>query len=134
MLAGMAFDPHDLPGDIVAFLAERHLATLTTLRADGSPHVVAIAFTFDAEESLVRIITGRRSQKARHAAPPGARAAVGQVDGARWVSLEGPVTVTGDPERVATAVERYSRRYRPPRENPERVALEITVERVLGRI
>ena len=130
----MAFDPHDLPGDVLAFLAERHLATLVTLRPDGSPHVVGIGFTFDAGEGLVRIITGRRSQKARHAGRPGARAAVGQVDGARWLSLEGPVTVTDDPGRVAAAVERYAGRYRPPRENPERVALEITVERVLGRV
>ena len=33
-------DPAD-PGDaVLAFLAERHLASLTTMRADGSPHPV----------------------------------------------------------------------------------------------
>ena len=30
------------------FLTERHLATLTTLRRDGSPHVVPVGFTYDA--------------------------------------------------------------------------------------
>ncbi len=83
-------------------------------------------------DGLVRIITGAGSQKAANARR-GGRAAVGQVDGARWLSLEGPVTVTDDPARVAAAVAAYAARYRPPRENPTRVAIEITVERVLGR-
>jgi hypothetical protein len=42
--------------------------------------------------------------------------------------------VTDDPARVAAAVAAYATRYRQPGENPDRVALEITVERVLGRI
>lgn len=128
----MAHDPAALPAEVLAFLAERHLATLTTLAPDGWPHVVAVGFTFDPEDGLVRIITGGGSRKAANAAR-GGRAAVGQVDGARWLSLEGPVTVTSDPERVAAAVAAYTARYRPPRENPTRVAIEITVERVLGR-
>ena len=128
----MGYDPAALPGEVLTFLAERHLATLTTLAAGGWPHVVAVGFTFDSADGLVRIITGASSQKAANAGR-GGRAAVGQVDGARWLSLEGPVTVTSDPERVATAVAAYTARYRPPRENPTRVAIEITVERVLGR-
>jgi PPOX class probable F420-dependent enzyme len=128
----MGFDPAALPDEVLAFLAERHLATLTTLAPGGWPHVVAIAFTFDPADGLVRIITGAGSQKAANARR-GGRAAVGQVDGARWLSLEGPVAVTADPGRVAKAVAAYTARYRPPRENPTRVAIEITVERVLGR-
>jgi hypothetical protein len=42
--------------------------------------------------------------------------------------------VTGDPDRVAAAVAAYATRYRQPGENPNRVALEITVERVLGSV
>jgi len=128
----MALDLRNLPTEALAFLTERHVATLTTLRPDGSPHVVAIAFTFDPDEALVRIITGARSRKVRHARR-GGRAAVAQVDGPRWLSLEGPVRVTDDPERVAEAVRRHSQRYREPGENPERVAIEIEVERILGR-
>jgi len=129
----MGFDPAALPDDVLAFLSERHLATLTTLASGGWPHVVAVGFTFDPADGLVRIITGAGSQKAANA-HRGGRAAVGQVDGARWLSLEGPVTVTSDPERVAAAVAAYTVRYRPPRENPTRLAIEITVERVLGRV
>ena len=129
----MAFDPAALPEAVLAFLAERHLGMLTTLGPGGRPHVVAVGFTFDAEDGLVRIITGARTQKAANARR-GGRAAVGQVDGARWLSLEGRVAVSAEPERVATAVAAYAARYRPPRENPTRVAIEVTVERVLGRI
>jgi hypothetical protein len=40
--------------------------------------------------------------------------------------------VSADPDDVATAVARYALRYRQPRENPLRVAIEISVTRVLG--
>ncbi len=129
----MGFDPGALPDEVLAFLAERHLATLTTLDRDGRPHVTAVGFTFDPAQRLVRIITNAGSQKAVNAAR-GGRAAVGQVDGKRWLSLEGAATVTDDPDRVAAAVAAYGTRYRQPGENPNRVALEITIERVLGRL
>jgi PPOX class probable F420-dependent enzyme len=129
----MGFDPAALPDEVLAFLAERHLATLTTLGPGSRPHVVAVGFTFDPGDGLVRVITGAASQKAANARR-GGRAAVGQVDGGRWLSLEGPVTVSADPGRVAKAVDAYTARYRPPRENPARVAIEISVERVLGRV
>ena len=114
------------------FLTEPHLATLTTLRADGSPHVVAVGFTYSPEERLVRVITFADSVKARNAAR-GGRAAVSQVDGGRWLTLEGSVTVTDEPARVARALEMYAARYRPPGERSDRVAIEITVDRILGR-
>ncbi len=124
--------PADLDDDAVAFLYERHIASLSTVRADGSPHVVAIAFTWDPGAGLVRIITDGGSAKVAHARS-GKRAAVCQVDGPRWLSLEGPVSVTDDPIRVAEAVRRYTERYREPSVSTARVALEIQVERVLGR-
>ena len=36
----MSLDPRELPSPALDFMRERHLATLTTLRKDGSPHVV----------------------------------------------------------------------------------------------
>jgi PPOX class probable F420-dependent enzyme len=127
-------DPTDVSAPAAAFLAERHLATLTTTRPDGSPHVVAVGFTWDADAGLVRVITFAPSKKARNLlAAPGSRAAVCQVDGGRWLTLEGPATVTDDPERVAEAVRRYAERYRQPGERDDRVAIEIRVDRILGR-
>ena len=129
----MALDPRALPDDVEAFLAERHLATLTTLRRDGTPHVVAVGFTWDAEQSLVRVITNGTSRKVAHVRAGSPRAVVAQVDRARWLSLEGVPVVSDEPERVAEAVRRYALRYRQPAENPRRVVIEIAVDRVLGR-
>ena len=128
----MALDPSALPPEALAFLTDRHLATLTTLRPDGSPHVAAVGFTWDDEAGLARVITDRASRKARNALA-GGRAVVAQVDGARWLALEGPVRMRAEPDEVAEAVRRYAQRYRPPRENPTRVTLVIMVDRVLGR-
>ncbi|CRK51090.1 conserved hypothetical protein [Rhodococcus sp. RD6.2] len=124
-------DPTDLTPDAQDFLTDRHLASLTTLRRDGTPHVVAVGFTWDPERSLVRVITNGGSQKALNA-ERGGYAAVTQVDGPRWLTLEGKARVSSDPGDVAEAVTRYAGRYRQPRENPTRVVIEISVGRVLG--
>ena len=130
----MAIDPRTPPAEVTTFLTERHLATLTTLRPDGTPHVVAVGFTWDAEAQLVRVITFAPSRKARNvAANPGGPAAVCQVDGGRWLTLEGTATVTDDPDRVAEAVRRYAERYSQPKERDDRVVIEIAVERIMGR-
>lgn len=128
----MALDLDALDEAFLGFLAERHLATLTTLRPDGTPHVVPVGFTYDPERRVVRVITGGSSRKARNV-ESGSRAAVCQVDGGRWATLEGPARVLRGPEEVAGAVAAYTRRYREPRENPQRVVVEIAVDRAMGR-
>jgi len=133
----VTFDPAGLADDALDFLHQRHLATLTTLRADGSPHVVAIGFTFDQAAGLVRVITGDGSVKVRNAERPAAdgravRAAVCQVDGRRWLTLEGLAAISRDRDDVAEAERRYGLRYRTPRVNPRRVVLTIKVDRMLG--
>ncbi|HEX5143627.1 MAG TPA: F420-dependent biliverdin reductase [Mycobacterium sp.] len=120
-----------LTDDALAFLSERHLAMLATLRADGSPHVVAVGFTFDPRTHIARVITTGGSQKAVNAAR-GAVAVLSQVDGARWLSLEGRASVNTDPDAIRDAELRYAQRYRTPRANPRRVVIEVHIERVLG--
>src|SRR5690606_20637701 len=98
-IVAAVIDPGD-PGEaVLAFLSERHLATLTTMRADGSPHVVPVGFTYSPAERLVRVITFAGSVKA-HNADRGGRAAVCQVDGGRWLTLEGTVRLATDPVAV----------------------------------
>ena len=135
----MAFDLAALPPDLEAFTTERHLATLTTLRPDGTPHVAPVGFTWDADAGLVRIITFAPSRKVRNlqagaAGEPSGRAAVCQVDGGRWLTFEGPAIVTADTDRVAEAVRRYAVRYRQPGARADRVAVEIAVDRITGRV
>lgn len=124
-------DP-DLSAAMLAFVRERHLATLTTLRPDGSPHVVPVGFTYDESRGVVRVITWATSVKTGHARR-GGRAAVSQVDGGRWITLEGIARVVDDPNSVAAAVAAYAERYRQPKERPDRVVIEILVDRVMGR-
>lgn len=128
----MSLDLAALDAESLAFLTERHLATLTNVRADGRPHVVPVGFTYEPETRLARVITSGGTVKARLAGRPGAVAALCQVDGRRWLTLTGPIHVEPDPAAVADAVERYAARYRQPRVNPERVVLVVEVERLLG--
>lgn len=125
-------NPSDLTTDELRFLTERHLATLTTLRTDNTPHVVAIAFGYDPGSGLVRIISSDRTRKVRNIESNGL-AAICQVDGARWLTMEGTAHVVRDPDAIQLAVDAFEARYRPARENPDRVAIEIRVGRVLGR-
>jgi PPOX class probable F420-dependent enzyme len=113
------------------FWRERHLCTVTTLRPDGSPHVVPMGVVVDVDQGVAWAITSRTSQKVanlRSGTDP--RVAVCQVDGRRWSTIEGTAEVRDDAE----AVSRYAERYRQPRENPDRLALRITITSAIGNV
>jgi PPOX class probable F420-dependent enzyme len=121
----------DFPPALLDFWTERHLCPLTTLRADGSPHVVPVGVALDLEQQCAWVIASGTSLKVRHVRERGTLAGC-QVDGRRWSTLEGTGTVLSDPASVARACERYAARYRTPRENPHRVAIRIEVDRFLA--
>jgi PPOX class probable F420-dependent enzyme len=113
----------------VRFVTERHLATLSTLSRNGSIHTVPVGFTL--HDGTAFVITSRSSQKVLNARRSG-HATICQVEGAGWITLIGQAEVLEDPESIALAVARYAERYRQPRVNPERVAIAVRVERMLG--
>jgi F420H(2)-dependent biliverdin reductase len=115
------------------FLAERHLATVSTQRPDGSLHAVPVGFTVNNDATYAWVITSSGSTKIRNI-ESGSRACLCQVDGRRWLSLEGPATIHAEPEIVAEAVRRYTQRYQAPRPNPRRVCLEVRIERIQGSV
>jgi PPOX class probable F420-dependent enzyme len=117
---------------LLEFWTERHLCTLTTLRADGSPHVVAVGATLDQAAGLARVIASGTSAKVRHVRAGAARVAICQLDGVRWSTVEGLAVIRDDPASVADAERRYAARYRQPRPNPRRVVIEVAVTKVLG--
>ncbi|WP_229072654.1 pyridoxamine 5'-phosphate oxidase family protein [Actinoplanes sp. DH11] len=123
--------PLDSPA-LLSFWTERHLCTFTTLRTDGSPHVVAVGATLDPESGLARIISSSTSAHVRHIRRGQQRVAICQVDGPRWSTVEGLAVVSDDPDAVTEAEQRYAKRYRTPRPNPKRVVIEVTVTRILG--
>lgn len=118
--------------EVLEFWTERHLCTLTTLRADGSPHVSPVGVTLDLGAGLLRVISSRASAKVRHVLGGDGRVAVCQFDGPRWCTVEGIATIRDDAESVAEAEKRYAERYRRPRPNPQRVAIEIAITKALG--
>ncbi|WP_282791037.1 TIGR03618 family F420-dependent PPOX class oxidoreductase [Streptomyces sp. CC224B] len=137
----MAIDLGAPPAPYLSFWRERHLCTLTTLRPDGTPHVVPVGVTYDPDTGVARVLASRGSRKVRNVLAaaegpgPGARVAVCQVDGRRWATLEGLATVTTDPGRIAEGERRYAERYgRQPRVNPDRAVIEIAVDRALGNV
>ncbi|MEU6185744.1 PPOX class F420-dependent oxidoreductase [Nocardia sp. NPDC047038] len=116
------------------FLAKPLLATLSTIRPDGSLHAVPVRFTWDDDMRLARVMTVASSRKARNlAANPGSRVALCQVADFRWITLEGTATVSDDPREVADGVSRYTRRYlSPPPDPPGRVVVTIAVDSVMA--
>jgi PPOX class probable F420-dependent enzyme len=123
----------ELTDELVAFWRERHLCTVTSLRADGSPHVVPMGVVVDVEARVAWAITSRTSQKVANLRRNPV-VAVCQVDGRRWSTLEGRAEVRDDEGSVSEAVSRYAERYRQPRPNDQRVALRIELTSVIGNI
>jgi len=135
----MAIDPQHPTPAYLSFWRERHLCTLTTPRPDGTPHVVPVGVTYDPEAGVARVLASGTSAKVAHVRAAtgtdgtGARVAVCQVDGRRWATLEGLARVRTEAAEIAEGERRYEERYgRPPRENPRRVVIEITLTRAMG--
>ena len=128
----MALDLSNLGDDVITFLSEYHIGTLTTLRADGSLHVVPVGFSYDPSDRTARVITSGSSQKALNIGE-GGPAVLAQVDGGRWLSLEGEARVRREPGAIVRAVEAYASRYGQPGESTTRVAIEVSVTRMMGR-
>lgn len=129
-----SFDPANPGAEVMAFLTERHLASLTVQRESGRPHVTPVGFTYEPATQTARVITWSSSWKARHvAANPQQEAVVCQVDGGRWLSIYGTPTVASDPVSTAEGERRYAERYRPPKVRDDRVVIEIAVTEILGR-
>ncbi|WP_030245625.1 MULTISPECIES: pyridoxamine 5'-phosphate oxidase family protein [unclassified Streptomyces] len=137
MATKYSVDPGAPDPPYLSFWRERHVCTLTTLRPDGTPHVVPVGVTYDPAARLARVIANKASAKVRHvlaAGERGATVAVCQMEGRRWATLEGRAFVHSDPDRVAEAERRYAERYgRTPSPNPARVVIEIQLTRAMGR-
>jgi F420H(2)-dependent biliverdin reductase len=119
------------------FWRARRLCTVTTLRPDGTPHVVPMGVVLDLDDGVAWAITSGRSTKVRNIRAAGASGglfAACQVDGRSWSTVEGTVRVLDDQAAVDEAVRRYAERYKVPRPNPDRVALRVQITRVLGNV
>lgn len=130
----MATLPIADPGPaFTAFVAERHLAVLTLVRSNGRPHSTPVGFTWDADHARARIITWSGSVKVSLLAAGSLEGSICQVDGGRWLTIEGPCTVTSNPAACADALQHYATRYRPPKERgTERRVILLEATRILA--
>ena len=128
-----AFSASEVNSALTEFLTERHLAILTLVRPDGRPHSTPIGFMWDEESEVVKIITWSGSLKTRLLEKGNLVGSIAQVDGGRWVTFEGSCSVSADPEVCKDAVERYARRYSPPKDRGvDRRVITMTVSRILA--
>jgi PPOX class probable F420-dependent enzyme len=118
-----------LTDDGLQFVTDRHLATLSSMGKAGDIHTVPVGFTL--HDGVARIIASDGTQKVRNIERD-SRATVCQVEGIRWITFVGRARVSRDPAAVELAVALYAKRYRQPRVNPERIVIEIEIDKVLG--
>lgn len=122
-----------VPVEAELLLAGRYIATLSTHRPDGSIHVVPVAFMYDPDETLIRIIAPESTHKVRNIRA-GSTAVVCFVDGGLWATIEGSACVTDDAGAVQRTLEQYTAKYGPPHGNrSDYVAIEVRPTRVMGR-
>ena len=121
------------PGTLFnAFVAERHLATLTLVRPNGRPHTTPVGFTWFQGQAAARVITWSGSAKARMLNAGPLQASICQVDRGRWLTIEGVAEVTGDREVCEEAISAYAVRYRPPKDRgDERRTILIVAHKIL---
>lgn len=122
-----------LSTEALMFVKERRLATLSTQRPDGSLHVVPVGFTWDEVTGTAIVLSSSTSRKVANIRS-GSRVCLCQIDGRRWLALEGPARIDSALKIVAEAELRYAVRYRTPRDNPLRVCITVSVERVMGSL
>lgn len=90
------------------FWCEPRIATLATVRADGTPHLTPVKAMRDGDDLLV--LTRRRTVKARNVA---ARPSVSLAEHTRssWATVEGRAEVSTEPDVLVRARDAYERRF-----------------------
>ena len=128
-----SFRPDQAGPAFAGFITDRYLAVLTLVRPNGQPHTTPGGFTWDQAAGLARVITWSGSMKSRLLEAGELAGTICQLDGGRWVTMEGPCSVTGEPGACADAMARYAARYTQPKDRgSERRVITMAVERILA--
>jgi PPOX class probable F420-dependent enzyme len=124
-----------LTQDQKAFLDEPHVAVVTTLRADGSPHSTVVWIeTDDAGEVSFNTAVGRAKDIHLRNDPRASVIVVDPQNAFKWIAISGPAELTlddADPQidRLAKkymGVDEYP--YRTPEE--ERIKVRLTADKI----
>ena len=97
-----------IPVHLESFWSTPRLATIGTVRPDGTPHLVPVKAMRVAGELLV--LTRPGTLKARNVRRTG-RASLAEHTSTLWATVEGVARVSDDPGTLATARAAYLERY-----------------------
>ena len=113
-------------------LKARNLAAVTTLRADGTPHVTPTWADWDGEHVLVNTVRGHAKTRHLEANPQAAVLVVDRADPFFWVAISGPAELVdeGAEAHLNELSWRYNGEDYPFREGERRVIVRIAPERV----
>ena len=116
-----------VPAHLDDFWSPPRLATLGTVRPDGSPHLVPVKAMRDGGRFLV--LTRPATVKVRNVVVTG-RASLAEHTSTLWATVEGPARVCEDAALLAYARAAYERRYGRP-DTWGTCVLVVDVDRVL---
>jgi PPOX class probable F420-dependent enzyme len=100
-----------IPNHLTSFWDLPRLATLATVRPDGSPHLVPVKCMRDGDD--FHVLTRPETVKVRNLAATG-RASLAEHTDSGWATVEGTAYVDDDPALIATARAAYERRFGRP--------------------
>jgi len=122
----------DLPQVYLDFLSVPRLASMAFALPDDRIHQTPVKMALEVESGIAVVLTSSRSVKARRISNAGrqVRVALNEHSSTLWVTLEGPATVSAEPDRVDWARGVYASRFG-ARSVWGDVIVEVAVETVL---
>ena len=116
------------------FLEHPYVATVTTLREDGSPHATVVWVDTDGDEVLVNTVIGRAKERHLRRDPRVSVTVVDPQDAYKWISVtgRGELTTDGAAAHIDKLAKKYLGEDKYPWRGPDerRVTVRITPEKV----
>ena len=127
----MAYALDNLPDSIEDFLSTRAFGELNSIDETNNIHTAVVGFHFNMIDNKIRIISQKNSKKVKNI-KQNDHVSISQIRENKWLSFIGTATIKYDEESIKQAMDAYTLRYEKPSENPNRVAIEISVKKILG--
>ncbi len=127
----MAYALDNLPDSIEDFLSTRAFGALNSIDETNNIHTAVVGFHFNMIDNKIRIISQKNSKKVKNI-KQNDHVSLSQIRENKWLSFIGTATIKYDEESIKQAMDAYTLRYEKPSENPNRVAIEISVKKILG--
>jgi PPOX class probable F420-dependent enzyme len=113
----------------------KNLATVATIRRDGSPHLTPVWIDWDGQDVLFNTAEGRAKPRHIRRNPVVGVEVIDGHDPYRWVSVTGPAEIVeeGAVEHIQELSRRYTGRDFSLRADQKRLIVRVKPERVTAR-